>query len=404
MNRRTTSIIILLLIGFLSSLYLAKLYHQVRWIGAEQVDSICAINETINCITIAQSRFATFWGIPVAWYGMAHYLFALIVLLLHQRSHPRFSHAPELVGLISFLSLPAMGSLAWVSATKIGAACPFCYLVYIVQLVVTMIVLITDRQQLFSRLMGGLGEMFRGVRDVAIWRVIVVSWMVTMLLAKWGAHQLYAQSTSTKAQTQTSRTTDDSDGARSAEGSILEPYGIPYRGLSLGVKTAPIVLEVFSDFECPACFRNHETLLELITKHPTLFQIEHHDFPIDQTCNPYVKRRSHQDSCRAALSARCAAKQEKFWQYEQMLYANREKLDARSLRDYAKSVGLTLKDYDRCIKDPRIEIEVKNDIDEGKRRDIRSTPTVFVNGEQVSGPKPIDFYEAKIQDYEPAGH
>ncbi|MFO7665314.1 MAG: vitamin K epoxide reductase family protein, partial [Desulfobacterales bacterium] len=72
------TIAFLLLAGLADSIYLS-LHHYFVYtdIGYE---SFCAISKAINCDTVSQSPYSVFLDIPVAVWGVAGYLFCLLLL------------------------------------------------------------------------------------------------------------------------------------------------------------------------------------------------------------------------------------------------------------------------------------------------------------------------------------
>ena len=88
----------------------------------------------------------------------------------------------------------------------------------------------------------------------------------------------------------------------------------------------------------------------------------------------------HNNAKRAAIAAVAAQKQNKFWEYHDLLFANQRALDDASLRRYAQSLGLDLAAYDAAIRDAavtgRVDAETKHALQAG----VRGTPSFFVNG------------------------
>jgi protein-disulfide isomerase len=174
-------------------------------------------------------------------------------------------------------------------------------------------------------------------------------------------------------------------------------HGLPVAGLTVGPPDARLRVEEFTDFECPHCGRAHQVMMDVLRRHPGKIHLVHRDFPLDMSCNPLVKREFHPNACRAALYARCAARQDLYWPYEELLFENREQLDERNLRALARQVGLDLPRLERCLEDPRTLESLQSDINEGLRRGITGTPTLFVNGDKHVGMQPLSFWEEKLR-------
>ena len=98
------------------------------------------------------------------------------------------------------------------------------------------------------------------------------------------------------------------------------------QGLSMGDPNAPVKVEEYGDFQCPACRIFHESqegqLIEKYIKTGLVYF----------TYTPFSF--IGDESVKAAEAAYCAADQGKFWEYHDMLYANQT---AENKGDFADS-------------------------------------------------------------------
>ncbi|MCZ7586864.1 MAG: thioredoxin domain-containing protein [Deltaproteobacteria bacterium] len=101
-------------------------------------------------------------------------------------------------------------------------------------------------------------------------------------------------------------------------------------------------MEEFTDFECPFCKKAHGVLMDLVVKSDGAVRVTHRDFPLDMSCNPAIDRPFHEHACEAAMFARCAAAQDRFWPMSDKLFTSALGLDPTALRTYAKDLGLDL--------------------------------------------------------------
>ena len=174
----------------------------------------------------------------------------------------------------------------------------------------------------------------------------------------------------------------------SAEGispeSSREPRGNPL---------SSIVLEEFSDLQCPACQRTHETtVLPLLDKYKNTIRYEFRHFPI---------RTIHAFAQEAAEATECAADQGKFWEFIDDTYAspeNQSDLSREALIERAKAIRVSDIDlFSRCLRSRVKRDIVQDDYDEGIERGIQGTPTFFVAGERV-GRNTLDVMQQMIQE------
>lgn len=167
-------------------------------------------------------------------------------------------------------------------------------------------------------------------------------------------------------------------------GEIVRPQPRDYPmadGTAMGDPNAPVILEVFEDFQCPACKSFTDSVK---------------DFLIDEyiaTGDVYFVFRQFPfigpESFQAAYASACAADQGQFWPYHDMLFANQsgENLNSFSndrLQEFARLIGLDLDSFTDCLRarDHRNDIELE--MAAGRDREVSGTPAVFINGEQLS--------------------
>lgn len=68
---------------------------------------------------------------------------------------------------------------------------------------------------------------------------------------------------------------------------------------------APIKMVIFSDFECPTCKAFSEMIPQIINRYQGKIDIQYFFYPLDNSCNPNVKRKIHPNACKASYVASC---------------------------------------------------------------------------------------------------
>ena len=101
-------------------------------------------------------------------------------------------------------------------------------------------------------------------------------------------------------------------------------------------------------------------------------------------------------ACAAAVAGVCAARQDRFWEYGQVLFDNQKALETDDLVKYAADVDLDTALFQSCLDDPDAMTQVKYDIGLAMRLDVKATPTFFVNGYPVTGAFPVPILSAVI--------
>ena len=197
------------------------------------------------------------------------------------------------------------------------------------------------------------------------------------------------------------RTQDDSfyvsaDGKRVLYGKIFDIDSSPFKAdldkihtsasPSFGAPSAPLVLVLFSDFQCPACKEEAKTIRENVAKdYPTQVRVYFKDYPLEQI-HPWAKA--------SAIAGHCVARQNApaFWDYYDWIYEHQTEITAENLKDkvleFAKTKNLDTLQLDRCMDTKAPEGDVDKSIAEGKALKIDQTPTLFINGRRIPGAAP----------------
>jgi protein-disulfide isomerase len=166
--------------------------------------------------------------------------------------------------------------------------------------------------------------------------------------------------------------------------SVTTPSDIPSSGRTLGSPTAPVTLDVWNDYQCPACrVFALEVLPKLMDAYVKTGQVKivYHDLIVID-----VVTGGH-ESADAANAARCAADQGKFWRYQDWLWANQgaEGSGAYStarLVELGTRAGLDMSTFQTCVENGAHSSDVQAESSAGPA--IDATPTVLVNGQQLA--------------------
>jgi protein-disulfide isomerase len=152
-----------------------------------------------------------------------------------------------------------------------------------------------------------------------------------------------------------------------------------------GPAGAPITLIAFSDYECPYCKRAETTIEEVLKAYPDKIRFYHRDFPLD----------FHANARPAAIAARCANEQGKFWPYRTALYTSAQ-LSPERFKEIADQTGLDRAKFDECVASDKFAAAIDKDMDDGAAVGVSGTPAFFVNGRVLSGAQPLDAFKAAI--------
>jgi protein-disulfide isomerase len=146
---------------------------------------------------------------------------------------------------------------------------------------------------------------------------------------------------------------------------------------------------VYSDYECPYCLVAHGKLRALQALRPDIKVVKRH-FPLDQSCNPLIKRPMHLNACLYAKAAICAEAQGRFEAMDDALFENQR--GPRPVDRIARELGLDVPRFVACISAPETTRRLQDDIAAATREDIKATPTYVVGGQQFAGELPVEIF------------
>jgi protein-disulfide isomerase len=138
------------------------------------------------------------------------------------------------------------------------------------------------------------------------------------------------------------------------------------------------VVIVYGDYECPYCARTDLLLADL----PLTLVFRH--FPVPSK-HPRARALAH--------AAEAAALQGHFWEMHDSLFRDQGHLDDPHLWRRAEELGLDLERFERDRRSSEVDERVTRDFRSGVRAGVMTTPTLFVDGELVSGAPPPELLE-----------
>jgi protein-disulfide isomerase len=152
----------------------------------------------------------------------------------------------------------------------------------------------------------------------------------------------------------------------------------------LGDPKATVTIVEFADFECPVCRNLHDALRGLLPNYPQV-KLIFKDFPIDQI-HPWART--------ASLAGRCTYQQDPaaFWKFYDFIYDKQDLVSAANIYDkvvdFAGQTNLNQDTFKACLASPQATAEVDANVANGNLLEVRSTPTLFVNGRRLVGADP----------------
>lgn len=157
-----------------------------------------------------------------------------------------------------------------------------------------------------------------------------------------------------------------------------------------GNKDAKVTIIEYSDFECPYCSRNFETMEQIKKTYGDKIKVAYRHFPLD----------FHQNAHPAAKASECAADQGKFWEMHAKIFSNQSSLATAGIFvTWAKELGLNEATFTQCFNGATKDALIQEMQTMGMTDGVQGTPAVFINDKFVSGAYPYEYF-AQIIDEE----
>ena len=174
-----------------------------------------------------------------------------------------------------------------------------------------------------------------------------------------------------------------------------DPFGDVMRKIDVsgrpvrGAKQSKVVLVAYDDLQCPFCTMMHQILFpELLKEYGDRVTFVYKDFPIP----------SHPWAVHAAVDANCLAAQngDAYWSFVDSVHASQQAINGKGTQELrvaeldrmAMQQGtdhkLDAATLQACVKTQNDAV-IKASVREGESLGVDSTPTVFINGEEMSG-------------------
>lgn len=170
----------------------------------------------------------------------------------------------------------------------------------------------------------------------------------------------------------------------------IDLAGRPVRGN----RDAKVLIVNYDDFECPFCARMHQTLFpDLMKTYGDQVKIVYKDYPLLEI---------HPWAMHAAVDANCLAAQnnDAYWDFADYDHAHQKEISGdkhdineeyarldKLTEDIGQKHGLDAGRLQACVK-KQDDSAIRASRAEGEKLGVDATPTMFINGERISGAVP----------------
>lgn len=152
-----------------------------------------------------------------------------------------------------------------------------------------------------------------------------------------------------------------------------------------------VMIVEFSDFQCPACKAAQPLVKQLMQTYKDNVKLVYRNFPLPQ----------HQYARLAALAAETAGSVGKYWEYHDKLFATQEEWSALKENEvvdrfvlFAEELKIPGELMQESLKSKTFENVIIQDIADGDKLGVSSTPSFYVNGQRI----PISDLQSTVEN------
>lgn len=347
------------------SIYLTKHFYEVHFpTGIGSGDSLCAGDGFWGCDKATLSSLGHILFVPTSFFGIIIGLIGIFGAIFPSDRMERTNKF--------FIYLNALGCLGLLiySLVALGGLCPFCASYYVLSFIAAF--------------------MFFKFSDYGImpdFKITAIYGLIVLIPAIYMSYNFGERKG--KQASLSSQYVKQFQGLKEmGEPSFISPY-------KLNVATeewseAPIRIAVFSDFQCPFCQKVADQVPQLIKGIEDKVNVAYYFYPLDNNCNPAIKSSFHQYACQAAFLAACD--KEKFEEVHDAIFERQPELSRENLKAWEKEFGL-----EGCFENKEAQEVVTRTINAGEAFQLKSTPTIIINGKKIEGSIPTVHLRAILE-------
>ena len=381
-------ILVLSLLGILVSGWLLNT-HIKFGTGQASLTESCSmpgVGASEGCANIAVSEYSDVFGVPLAAIAMGFYFTILLLAFWAMRNY-QAAFEPLYVGFfLSTIAIVVTVVMFSISRFVLQSFCLGCSLLWMINLALWPS-FVKHLKLTWGNALGANLELVRSkelnLRKQRLTACFSVGAACLVVFSVIGASAKGLQG-SQNAQETSSLTSD----FQTATQMFLPPEaaGGPTSKSAVPAGKVPVMEIVeFADFQCPGCRAAAQYLKPFLRKHADKVRLTFRNYPLDGSCNGSVPNGGHRMACASARTAICAGQQGKFWEMHDLIFDNQESLSPQVLEELNGKAGVDAGQMAACLKDPKTETLLQQDIQWGDMIQLQSTPTLIINGRRLSG-------------------
>ncbi len=358
-------------LGILATIELIVVYYTANFVP-DAAPSICNINSQIDCDAVARTNFALFLGVPNAIWGFLFYAFVMVLYFAKSLKNIKlfkfmevFQHPKSYIFLMSLVMSVASVVFAFISTAVIEKICIFCFVTYILNFVLLFVS--KPSKSFIDMIITTIDDFIKAISNkvYAVCFFLVVMAGISALIYLENSKLFFPPEKSIFSQD-------------------WQNYEATETGNELGAVDAKVVINEFTDIQCPFCALSNKMMHKVVDEYDNV-RIIHHDLPLDMACNPLLKQPMHVNSCLYAQYAMAAEKQGKKWGLINAMFKNNSDLSEEKVLELAKELGLDTVKLKKDANSAEIKNKLKEEIESTIDMKIYATPTYIINGKRYEG-------------------
>ncbi|MFT5356663.1 MAG: protein-disulfide isomerase [Polyangiales bacterium] len=166
---------------------------------------------------------------------------------------------------------------------------------------------------------------------------------------------------------------------------------VPRNAPSKGARNAAVVIQEFSDFQCPFCSRVNPTMARVMQEYGDRVRVVWRNYPLPFHDNAHL-------AAEATVEIHRQRGDEGFWAFHDKLFENQRALARPQLEEYAGQIGgVNMAQFRAALDNRTHQAAVDADMEAVTSAGARiGTPSFFINGRLLQGAQPFEAFKTAI--------
>ncbi len=387
-------ILFLILIGVALCIELGIIFYKTNFLETFE-RSFCNVSDYIDCDGVALTKYSLSFGVPNALWGLILYC-VMTMLLFVDRIQAKFKNTifdvfenpRSYIATLAVLSFAISMILAYISIVEIKKICVLSFCTYFVDLFIALTAMSKFKEGfIFKDIKITIIDFIKGAKKYFVLFLVVLTAFVSTIYYLNDTYILSPKLRQQKLQQEFFE-------------AKINKYAV--KGNVLGKEKAKVVINVYSDFNCPFC-RVINIMLHKIAREGHVL-INEVNYPLDNSCNSRVgvTLGGHELSCIQARYAIASKKQGKYWGVANLFFdKNMSPERPKNEEDIIKLIeeahlGINIEQLKEDANSDVTKQILDDDIQKASVINVNGTPTLQINDVVYVGAMPYDELKEKI--------